>query len=995
MTPNIFIRIGDTDCWDVTDKARDMSADSTLRVAHNNSTAAPNYKRIGGRKRWAIADIPVGGLHLEGVYLGGTTARAFFGIALATDNMENGSTSGPSTDVSYRANGEIFNDNGGTAAQTGLTVLSPGDIVGVDVIPNGDDLDVTFTVNDVQQGTAETFVAGGVDVRAVCNCGDNTITWVLCADADDQRFLPSGRQPWGAAARVSDIGGYSPAGSIIDEAYTANAVLYDDLRTMGNYSGGNKSESGKTSIASRGDALLYVEFLIEDDGTNGSFCGLGNAAQLVTQYCGQSSNSAGIRTSNGGIYKPTFSTSPNLGSYSPFPAGSRVGVIYDPVSGGIWWTYNGILGAGDPETGTGAHHTLAGPVFPMFTPYADSTRVRVCTHAWEQAYRPSYATAWDGTDILPEQHHRARIASDTEITQELWFQPWGGSRKSGSPIGAIELHNQDGRYDPLRAWDLRDQQIAIYERIEDGTIEPLARALVDNVKRDGRRKIRIMSRGVDAVLDTRIESEVSSWGDKSDALLLGSVAYADARLSREINPAELFYNVGWYDGLANQYNWIGAGAVIDMGVSVTTYDNMTSGFTRTVSPAGKQAVKNASVIDPNTGDLLTLSNSDFSAWTGDTPNSWTETSGGSATSNVTPGTGGTGAHFIRDPGALIAKVSQSVTSPEWVEIFVSEYVSGDLSLFEENPFIGRSFGITGRGVYRARGSGEGSVTLVAQSGTDLTIAWVKAYTVPLLDTFEDIVDLLCDAVPVDYSGLSLGTYNQFGTQSFDKKTRNQYLDELGRSALVDRYTDAEARLVFVQWPIRVGVANEFGDHTPTATFDDRLRVGELVIDDDLAPALSDGHGYNRNYAVHSDTDIAGSVEVGERTELTTPHRVHRYSAATLALSLSYAPKAYHSFYAHAMGAAPTVTLRYGIASDGFSATSEATDWFLYSLHRTYAERRRFFTDRQPVVTHRSVKPGDMVSVTSSDINGLPSDPVMVVKKARRLLSPTIEFKLWG
>ena len=527
MTPNIFIRVGDTDCWDVTDKALDMSADSTLRVARNNSSIAPNYKRIGGRKRWAIADIPASGLYLEGVFIGGTTGRAFFGLTQDGTDMEQAPPNAAAKFVGYRAfhgAGSASITNTGTFSQTtGLPGLSDGDRVGqLITISDADNLSVSFSVNGTSVGVTETYPHDGNAIRSCAGCGDNTVVWQLCADADDQLYRPSNAQPWGAAARVSDLGGYSPAGSKLAETFGVTLISADQRTAYDSGTATNDSARasiGRGYVSDDDPTIWYFEVLCEDLGASGSIvAGIGREAHNLSSYPGQTVNSWGMiesrRPAHDGVQGGVMT---GLGS---FAAGSRMMFAFKPATSQIWMGLDGAWGdGGDPEAGTGAQYinvtTALADVFPMLCP--NSGRLRLCTHPWEQLHRPSYATAWDGPDILPEQHHRSRIASDTEITQELWFQPWGGSRKSGSPIGAIELHNQDGRYDPLRSWDLRDQQIAIYERIEDGSIEPLARALVDNVKRDGRRKIRVMSRGMDAALDVRIDAPM---------LLFGSVAVA-------------------------------------------------------------------------------------------------------------------------------------------------------------------------------------------------------------------------------------------------------------------------------------------------------------------------------------------------------------------------------------------------------------------------------------------------------------------------------------
>src|SRR5690606_14935536 len=124
---------------------------------------------------------------------------------------------------------------------------------------------------------------------------------------------------------------------------------------------------------------------------------------------------------------------------------------------------------GDPETGAGATGALTttgfttrlADIVPAVCPSA--SRWRLCTHAREQLYRPAYAQAWDGADVLPEQHFRGLLGNDPYVERAISFPQWGRRSTASEPVGAIELLNAGGHYNALREWTLRDQAVSCYE----------------------------------------------------------------------------------------------------------------------------------------------------------------------------------------------------------------------------------------------------------------------------------------------------------------------------------------------------------------------------------------------------------------------------------------------------------------------------------------------------------------------------------------------------
>lgn len=951
--PEVFAVVGDTDWFDASSTLRhvDLGLDSRLRRIRRDFNSV-NYRSAMSA---GTRTVPHGGRFATLRIIAADAAGDVFGLVASGSETTTNYPGGFAGSVGMSSGGFIYHN--GAAVQSGLATATVGDVLGLKLYRDGATLKVQFYKNAATFGTSITLTETSYRMMAVTYYVGSE--YALSVDGDDpdvRAFLPADAQPWGAAARVADVGGYSPAASLIS-TYGANVGVDAYKRTARDVTGVDFSgHSARTDLGSRGTALLYIEF--EHESGSQPIVGLCGASYSMTAaYVGFSgtdnlgySGSTGEIIQNAGV----------LATYATYTTNDRPGFIVDPATGKVWVAKNGTVQAGNPEAGTGQVATLTGGQwYPAVTPFRANVRVRVCTHAREQLYRPSYATAWDGADILPEQHYRGSLNSNTEITTGIWFPfPWGGS-KPGSPIGAIEIDAVDGYYDSVITSDIRDQSIALYQ----GTSPPsaLARGVVEAVDLQGLDVLRVMARGIDARLDTRVNEPIVTIGGQFG--LLPAQISDTAGLVYDVAATPYFTFATLYDqGLAITYG----------GASGWYYANTDKafGFRRVANPAGKHAVTDITVGQYNA--TLTLNNSDFSAWTGDNPDGWTvnETSPSALITQV-----GSAARFLRNAGAAVASIAQAITtvttggSMTFLRIKVSAYVSGDLQIgIGGGP---TRVGINGVGTYYWSSSAASATLLIeAIDSTDLTVDEVEAYHVTFPFSFAQVVPYLLQ----DLGGFAANEFEiEAGTvpdgiayYSKDRPTIRTILSSYLKTILWDYYTSELGVLTFVEMAIP-----ENGTSIASLVAGDL--IDGLSVEDDLAPVLTDSMLYGINYEKYQESELAGSVTAAQRLVLMRDG-IKSGTPATPAL---------HPFYQHAIGAPSLRTFN--------SSTVE----LLTRIRDAYSVRRRFYTLSCAAEKVPAVTPGKIITVTMDRVGLRAGKKLLVVSVTRRVLSATVTLKLWG
>lgn len=955
-----FVVLGDADWWAAEYGHIDIGVDSRLRSVRRDYNDSNWRSVVCSGSRDAIS----GKFYAQILMVVGASNNGFGLVLVGSEStIATAQIASVAGSVAVFRGGTIWHD--GSTVQTGLPTYAVGDVMGLALYRESGALKVQFYKNGSTEGTAVTLTEGSY--RLAASNYFVTHEYFLSVDYDSMRNdMPTDCQPWGAAARVSDIGGYSPAATKYTSAHSSVTLDAYGRTATGtvNFASAIAVDTSPVPLSRTG--LLYSEWLIEVT-ASGHLIGLGLSTENLASYPGSSATSYGYTKSGF-----TFNNAVSAGPYATYTTADRPGVIWEPSSGKIWFTKNGVAITGDPEAGTGQSYTatLGAALNPMAAPYG-SGRLRLRTHAREQTDRPSYCVAWDGADILPEQHYSERLLPGTEITFGVWFPfPWGGSRRSGSPVGAIQLSNTDGNYDKLRTYDLRDQEAVLYEMVDDVPAY-LARVRIDALSFENESSLSVATRGMDSLLDVRIDEQ---------ALLLGqchgfvpSIPIPGTDLIWDVTHTPYFF-----------------GNLYDQGVPITLGTGyfhaqpvIAQGFRRPVSVGvnGKQAMQEISTFRQTT--QISLTNSSFTAWTGDNPDGWTVTEAGPA-ALITQN--GNACRFVRTGGASTLKIAQAISvspvfgSAVFIRLNIGTYVSGDLMIGVDG-FSGPLAGITGTGVWIVPIDAAGpptSVDIFASGAvTDISVDDVEIWQATEISFRDSMYTYLME----EYAGMLSSQYDmgeqpsnytlsftECGYWSDKRPTVRAIIDAVNETWLSDYYTTPEGVLKFVALyePTDASI-------TLAGTLEELHGRGPLSIRDDSAPALTDSFIYDFNFSPYSDSELAGSVSASDRSVFTSKGAV-------------YVGGGYHSFYSAATGAPSKVTYL-DVRVDDVTAET---------LTLCYADRKAFFERDYDNEQVRPYNPGDYITL-KADRYGLSvsGKAVFVVSKTRRLGDPVTHMTFWG
>ncbi len=837
-----------------------------------------------------------------------------------------------------------------------------------------------FYKNGVAQGVEATPNAGTV-FYVVGQPHTQPSEGFLHCDRADLLYLPAGSQPWGASARVSDVGCNTPAASVLDSTVwttsAANMVVDSYRKTV---TDGNTA-SWKSIVSDRARTLstskiLYLEALCEIAGSWRFGVAANGAAEVAP--IGNSTDSWAYGAGGSTIHN-SVSTSTGVTATA---AGDRIGIFVRGAS--IWFAVNGVLVAGDPLANTGAAYTnLTSNMRPCISTINSTgvTRIRLLSHAREQRYRPYYAEAWDGSTLLPELHYRGDLSNDPYIEQQVSFPAvWGGT-SSGGGLGAIEINNtaalgSAGYYDSLIDWNLRDQAVAV-DCMFDGETPPEAeaRAVADFAQAVGTGVVRIISRPRLSSLETRVQFPT---------FLVGAVMYAKPRI---VDGAALVYEVG-HTQIAYITDVLDKGLSV-LATSLRARSNIkdTLSFRRTVAPSGKMV---ATVGAQRVLSTVSLTNSDFGSWSGDNPTGWTVTETGP---NALVTQSGSAARFVRTSGSATIRIQQNAalvdaaTDVYFAKVDLSAWVAGTFTV--GGNAVSDTITPDGISSYYGSFSFVSSPTaffIQAQTGTttpDFTVDAVTFYETRSMANVEHaVLYLLCDLGGFSVATVSIGAADTVagddpvGYYTEDRPTIARAAQDILAGHLCDLVEDGAGTIYVDRLESPDQVTSTSVNWMGSVVESDLLGSTDTIqVEDDLAPTLSNKLTYAINYDVHSDTDIAGAVSDAVRAKLTLP-----YSEDTCAT-------AFHPFYAHGNNAEPI--MRY--ASD----LSASPDYTGERLGEAYSQRRRFYTFRVSTAKARRMRAGGYLSLTHSRYGLSGGKNVKIVAVRRSLITPGVTLRVWG
>ena len=991
--PRGYVVVGETDWWDVGERNADnlvVSVDSRLRNAN------AQFWTTGTRSIYSAGRVRPGPAPVYAEFLtvfSGATTTIGVGVSRATYSGTDARATGAGLGAAFYF-GNTYNGTG-TAVDSGLGNTTGGDVLGLLMWLDGDDGRVQFSRNGTPLGSALTVDAD--TEYSLCGLFGGVRGLVMCVDAGDPfADFPAGAQPWGAAARVADRGGYSRAATVFTRS-DSDFTLDSFART----SSGSAVVTGLSICddaprLSNSAAIFYVEFPVEVDSGVAGIIGL-ESRNLSTANSVGGSGGFGFFIHTG--EKRTGSVNVSYSSATGAASNERFGVLWEPSSGKVYFSKNEvILNSGDPKAGTGfAFDTATGDLVPAVTPFQG--RIRLCTHAREQQHRPSYAEAWDGSDLLPEQHFTDRLRRAPSVRREVSYYPWANQRNRGAAIGNVELGNADGVFDALSDWDLRDQEIIAYRVRDDGSTVREFTGLIDGVTLPDARTCRIAVADVSAKLDVRVDSPVFAVGQVESAPVLpqnGTTLTSD--VCQE--PRSAF-------------------AVLDQGLAVTSFvredTDSVAAFRRTVSPAGLQSVQTLRV--QRIVQALSIPNQDLEDWIGTDPDAWDTAAGG--TGSVARD--GANNRLVVNAGNNTAvagfECGFSGGTPYSIQIAYTAYNNaGEVRFWASDSAadalsgVGENYAL----INQPSGPSSGLITLsvdigagrlygiIRATGTaSITIDYVRAWETEDTSLPADAMDYLINeragsVLSYEFSSFG-GNYprtNFVGPWSQENPTIRMLVESINGSLLLDYFTDQNGDLRFAALipPEEVTLAADgfLGEIAESDVY------GDVSVSDDYAPALTDQARFNPNFVQHSDGDIAGAVTTEDRQYLTSEGKVNKLDLG--ASALARAAKPFHPFYSFAVDGPIWERVIVGDLTDDPDPLSVSlTDKPLILLHRCYASRRRFYRLRisRTKADELALRPGGVVDLTHRRYGLSIGKNLLVIVIEPQLMSPTVSLTLWG
>ncbi len=950
--PSTYVVVGDTDQWSLVNRGSDVAVDSRLRGVRQDATAnecivTAGSRSIADNESWFFQYLPIAQANAARVGIASSIARNF-------STTSCGGAAGVTGDTAYVTRTGTIHTTG-VADQTGLLALSGEQRLGVHVYGVGGALRVQFYRDSMATGAVVTPTGTSTNFWPCASLQTAANEGFLYLDRDDLTFIPAGAQAYGAAARVSDAGGVSPAASkftVTDADYTIDS--YGKTAT-GTTDSNGITEAGNAPALRFSKGVFYVEFGLElDSGTIG-YVGIGARGSAVggTRYPGWDATSWGWNAQ--AAQKVYNGVAAALGSI--LLVGERACVFWNPITGNIWFGRSGVAFSGSPSAGTGAHYTgVTGDLVPLVRP--SQSRMRLYSHEREQLYRPSYATAWDGTGLLPEQHFAGHLQPGTEISRAIGYSGFlEGGRSSGAPVGVVEIANADGNYDALVDYNLRDQDLTIYEVTPDG-LQYLARELVDHALARDESTLTIFPRGRDVFLDVPVPYETFT---------LGKVAYQPAEL-REVSSSTFKVSDTPYCEFS----------VIDQGVTVTSWRRATTstaeaGFKRTVALAGKNAATSIRTFRYIADVAMTNA---ALTWNAGVLTGWTITQ---TAPNATVTQVGALTRMLRNAGAPTCRISQTMNPSSGITLFVrfnvNSWTAGGLTISHTNgSSVSLTLGEFGTFWASIIVSGAGTFQIDANDTSDFQISSLAFHQV---DSTEDgfngpayLIQNLAGLTSADWTYPATSLSSTYGYFSKSRPKLRQVMDAIMPSIVADYYTSARGVLTFVQLPT-------FPLAAPLRTLTEGQSRGDLVVEDVLAPNLSSLAQSSYNYDVHTTSEVAGSVTDNERRRLT-----HEYAEEPMDQITSFL----HPFYDHAQAATPMPRLTY---------LASGADFPLNTLLTLFTTRVKLYRRSFDVEAVRGLSPNDQVTLKADRFGLSAGKKAIVISIRRRTGDPTADLVLLG
>lgn len=798
------------------------------------------------------------------------------------------------------------------------------------------------------------------------------------------------------------------------------------------------------SVRPRTKGRLFVAFEAVALGADGFVVGVQTQAHPNTAYPGDNAaipagEAWGLHTGDGTANAFYYYNKSSTDLGAPIAAGNFALVAVDLDAGTIWlgvatsltggvtWFLSGDPATGSSPTdntlitgGTGGRlgisttGTLKNAVRRKFylsgAPISQNSNLRmvadreslvaICPAGFtpwgEFAYIGSADYASHPTDSPAARFYTGRIVEDTDPTYERAANvpQWQEPGRASPPIGGFDLDNSDGKLCDWRAYDLRDMPIRW--RMGDplaalSTFAEVGRSVIDDCEESVETLLRITHKDKLALLDRVLNDRTYPSGVPNAQLegqpvpILFGGPHSWLPLVH-VDPTNLEAHV--HDDELG-----GVSALLDQGVAITFgtgYDVGTrtdgTGVRRLTNPNGRQVVVARGQVTLGADALGGVG--EFTNWTGDNPDGWTTTE--TAPSVVTETTADqcrfnrstASTVRIQTPGNVVTNGSLY-----YLEVVCVSYTSGTLvvSIVGGNTVCT----ITKAGTYRVGfvATATGALRLDATANpTDLRIDGLYLHPATLVERLPAWLAHLL----VDRMGLEAADYDSSGATTMDSAKPYKLGRYIGQQPLraVDLLRETFDSYTGWFYVDRLDVLKFGYLVVPTTgasvqTFTDVELYGDVLIRPDRAEALSDRVAGQRNYAVHEESEIAGSLYTTGAGRILAAQLKEQWQA----IRRSATPLA--AYYVNARTAEPLPTLLTDAAQVQTEATNVGTLW---NVGRVFYRFQAFVEGGAGYL----LEPGQVVTLQSDSRPDLVTGvPVVLTMIRSRFLTDLVEFEGWG
>lgn len=610
----------------------------------------------------------------------------------------------------------------------------------------------------------------------------------------------------------------------------------------------------------------------------------------------------------------------------------------------------------------------------------------------EFAYIASEGYVTYPSDTPPNRYYAGRIKDDGDpvYQRKVSLRQWSSGRAGSSPIGSCDMENSDGGLDNWLAYDLRDMPI----RWRMGnptaalsTFTDVGRSTIERLDVSAEDTMRFVSKDVLAQLDQPLQVATYPNGITNTVLEGKPIPLAFGRNQWVplivADPSLLEYHLH-DDELGRVLELIDQGVVI---TQTTGWDiggrTDATGVRRVTNPNGRQAATMEGQVALGADALGGIGT--FTTWTGDNPSGWTVTE--TSPSLVTQGTSNS-ARFVRSTAVTVRAQTPGnvLTSGQlyYVTVRCTAWVSGSLDL-QDSAGV-QLCRITKVGTYRFSfvAGGTRAFRLDMSANGDLSIDDLFVYAATLVERLPAwLAMILRDRGPMetaDYDATSINALDAATTYKL-----GFWSDRAER--VLDVLQDTMQSFTGWMWVDRLQVIKVGRLVSPVVaggepTYTDIELYGDITVSPDLASGLSDRLAGIRNYSVHQESEIAGSLYT------TAPGRITAAQLKEEWLAIRKGATALHGQYAFAKSAEPLPTL----LTDATQVQTEAS-----RMTGLWAPRRCFYKFAVFIEGGAGylLEPGQVV-VLQSDRFGLNSGlPVVLTDIKSRFLSDLVEIEAWG